>query len=297
MTAGRTLGPHAQLALILIMLIWGFQQVAIKMGNAELAPIWQAALRSIGATVLLGAWWIFRRSPVPRVAIPALPAALLVLLFTLDFGCLYVGLSLTSVSRGILLYYLSPVMVVFITLVFRLEARGTSASWAVSLLAFAGMVLVVWPGDTQATNTSIPGDLLCIAAAAGWAGGTLLIKHTGLQGIDTLELLLIQIGGSALAFPLLSLWFGEPWQLPQYTQTIVVLAFQILIGAVLSYMMFFYLLQRYSASHIAVYSFLAPCFGVLLSWLVLGEPMTPTYLLGAFMIVLSLAWTGGSAAR
>jgi drug/metabolite transporter (DMT)-like permease len=40
--------------LIACCLFWGFQQILIKTTVTEVPPLWQASLRIIGATVLLG---------------------------------------------------------------------------------------------------------------------------------------------------------------------------------------------------------------------------------------------------
>ena len=44
---------------VLFCTIWGLQQVAIKIASAGISPIWQAGLRSIGASVIVLLWsWL-----------------------------------------------------------------------------------------------------------------------------------------------------------------------------------------------------------------------------------------------
>ena len=43
--------------LVASCLFWGFQQILVKMTLPEVPPLWQAALRFAGATVLLWLWW------------------------------------------------------------------------------------------------------------------------------------------------------------------------------------------------------------------------------------------------
>ena len=45
-------------------LLWGFQQVLIKATLTEVAPLFQASLRVLGATALLGLWCAWRRIPL-----------------------------------------------------------------------------------------------------------------------------------------------------------------------------------------------------------------------------------------
>ena len=42
--------------LLVCCLFWGFQQILIKTTVGEVPPLWQAAIRFIGATVLLLLW-------------------------------------------------------------------------------------------------------------------------------------------------------------------------------------------------------------------------------------------------
>ena len=42
--------------MVVLCSIWGLQQVAIKLASAGISPVWQAGLRSIGATVIVVAW-------------------------------------------------------------------------------------------------------------------------------------------------------------------------------------------------------------------------------------------------
>ena len=50
--------------LLACCLFWGFQQVLVKATIPELPPIFQAALRFAGATVLLWLWCWWRRIPL-----------------------------------------------------------------------------------------------------------------------------------------------------------------------------------------------------------------------------------------
>ena len=52
--------------LLACCLFWGMQQVLIKATIAEIAPMFQASLRLVGATVLLLVWCLWRRVPLFR---------------------------------------------------------------------------------------------------------------------------------------------------------------------------------------------------------------------------------------
>ena len=62
MTKPQSIDRAAVAAMIVLCASWGFQQVSVKLALPELPPIAQAAIRSIGAGVLVGLWaWRTRR--------------------------------------------------------------------------------------------------------------------------------------------------------------------------------------------------------------------------------------------
>ena len=65
MNARKThLDGLASVILLACCVFWGFQQVLVKVTLDEVSPVWQAALRFIGATVLLLVWMRWRRIPL-----------------------------------------------------------------------------------------------------------------------------------------------------------------------------------------------------------------------------------------
>lgn len=111
MNDARTLPPSAAAAQLLLCMIWGLGQVATKVGNTGISPIWQAALRSIGATLLLVAWIAWRRIPLGDRSETLVPGIVAGVLFGLEFVFLFVGLVYTTAVRAVLLLYSAPFFV------------------------------------------------------------------------------------------------------------------------------------------------------------------------------------------
>lgn len=93
---------------------WGVQQVAIKVAAANgLPPVFQASLRSGGAT-LLGLAWLPRRegrAGLRALPVPSgtwLPRVAIAALFAGEFIFIYLGLALTSASRAALFVFTAP---------------------------------------------------------------------------------------------------------------------------------------------------------------------------------------------
>lgn len=71
--------------------------------------------------------------------------------------------------------------------------------------------------------------------------------------------------------------------------------FQGVIVSFASYLAWFWLLRRYLASNLAVFSFMTPLFGVTLGVLVLKEPLTLNFVLGAVLVLAGIGLVSGEA--
>jgi drug/metabolite transporter (DMT)-like permease len=67
------------------------------------------------------------------------------------------------------------------------------------------------------------------------------------------------------------------------------LLFQSVVVAFASYLAWFWLLTRYLAGRLAVFSFLTPLFGVLFGVLLLGEPLSLRFVLAAVAVGAGIA--------
>ncbi|MEN3161696.1 DMT family transporter [Tistrella mobilis] len=284
------LDAGAALMMVVLCACWGLQQVAVKMAVADgAAPMAQAALRSIGATAIVGVVVLAlgrRRGVIPAGTLwPGIGAGLL---FALEFALLYTGLSLTTASRAVVFLYTAPfVVAIGGHLLIPGERLGR---WQVMglLAAFGGIVAAFADGLVEGGG-SIAGDLLMVAAAVAWGLTTLLIKGSVLSRTAPLVTLLYQLGVSAVALVVLALVMGADLAIPLTDTVIGAMAFQIVGVASLSYLGWFVLISRYPASRLSAFSFLTPLFGVGAAAAVLGDALTPAFAI-ALVLVAGGIW-------
>ncbi len=280
--------PVVGVVLVLVFAAWGAQQAAIKIGNGEMAPVFQAGLRSIGATALLTVWSVFAGQPPWKMGLKVWEIIALGVLFTLDFGLLYLGLDLTSASRGTILYYTGPLMMALGAFVLVPGERVGRVGVLGLVIAFAGTGLILGRAGFAGT-ASLAGDALCLAGAAAWAATILLIKSTSLVSVPASAALYFQLAGSAVLLPALSLLIGESWDVPKTPAPLAALAFQIVVVAFASYLVFFRLLKTYPLSTLSAWTFLVPVFGIATSAAILNEPISTPFFAGAAMVITGLA--------
>ncbi len=278
--------------MVLLCMSWGFQQITIKFAAAGISPIMQAGLRSIIATALLLLWAWWRR--IPLFARDATFAAGIAAgaLFAGEFVFIYAGLAYTAASRMVVFIYLAPCLTALGLQWFVPGERLSAGQWTGVVLAFLGMALAFAEGFGAARGATLVGDVFGVIAALLWAATTVLIRATRLSAASATKTLFYQLGVSALALPLASLAVGEAGVTALTAKVVASLVYQSVIVAFVSYLVWFWLLTRYLAGRLAVFSFLTPLFGVAFGVMILAEPLSAAFggaalLVGAGIVLVN----------
>ncbi|MCF8177043.1 MAG: DMT family transporter [Sulfuritalea sp.] len=275
-------GPAAFGLMVLLCAAWGMQQVAIKIAAAEISPILQAGLRSGGAALLVFVWARWRGIPLFGNDLSLRPGLLAGLLFGLEFLFIFVGVDHTTVSRMVVFLYTAPCFTVLGLHFFVPGEHMGSRQWAGVLLAFGGLVLAF---VDKAAGGSFLGDAFGVLAALFWAATTVLIRATRLAGVTATKVLLYQlVVSAAMMFPLSWLIEGKGIAVLS-APTFWAMAYQVVIVAFISYLAWFWLLTRYLAGRLLVFSFLTPLFGVLFGMLMMGDQPSLHFIVAAAMVV------------
>jgi drug/metabolite transporter (DMT)-like permease len=278
------LDARAYALLLACTMLWGLQQVAIKLALPAVSPLTQAAIRSALATVLLLAW--AQRRGIALIGRDGTLAAGIVAgaLFAGEFCFIYSGLAHTSASRMVVFVYLAPVLTALGLAIFVPGERLALLQWAGVLLAFAGLVTAFADGFGAGGRSTLIGDAFGVIAAVLWAATTVLVRGSSLARVSAEKTLLYQLAVSALLLPLAAWVVGEPGVIRLDAVAVGSLLFQGVVIAFASYLTWFWLLTRYYAGRLAVFSFLAPLFGVTFGVWLLGERLSPTFAVAALMV-------------
>ena len=271
--------------LLACCVFWGFQQVLVKATLVELPPVFQAAVRFAGATVLLWAWCRWRGVALFTRDGSFWPGLLAGGLFAGEFACIYLGLQHTSASRLTVFLYTSPFWVAGLLPLLVHTERLRTLQWAGLACAFAAVVFALREGFLGGdAGLTWRGDLLGLAAGGFWGLTTVTIRATTLARVSPEKMLHYQVTVSTVALPFLSLGLGESWSLHFSAFAVASLLIQTVVGAFASYLAWMWLLVRYPATKISVFVFLTPLFALLFGALWLHEPVTPS-LLAALVLV------------
>lgn len=285
--ATRPLDTAAAALVVLLCLSWGFNQVAVKLAIPDIPPLIQGAIRSAGAGLIVWLWTRARGIPL-HLDDGSLRAGLFTgLLFGIEFVLVYRGLLFTSASRAVLFLYTAPF---FVVLGSRWLVPGDyfrPSQWIGIVLSFAG-IAVAFGAPSAADPGQIIGDIMLLGAAVAWAATTLMIKASGLNRVSAEKTMLYQL---VVSIPILTIGafvFGE--RITAWPGAVAVgsMLYQTIWVVSVTFVIWFALIVRYSASRLSAFTFLTPLFGVAAGHLVLGEPITPAFALAVAMVISGL---------
>lgn len=291
----KPLDSPAIACMLVLCGLWALQQVALKATAADIAPIFLIALRS-GAAAVLVALLMVARGESWGLRDGNWRAGLVVgALFGLEFLLVGEGLRHTSASHMVVFLYTAPIFAA-LGLHWRLPAERLGAvQWLGIALAFGGIAIAFF-GRSQAgvpaPGHMLWGDFLGLLAGMAWGATTMVVRCSRLSSAPATQTLLYQL---ACAFALLwvaSLATGQAHFVPG-PRVWGALAFHTLVVSFASFLVWFWLLRRYLASRLGVFSFMTPLFGIVLGAWLLDEPIELSFVLGAVPVLLGIVLVSG----
>lgn len=295
MDTRKSLDSTAIGLMLVLCLIWALQQIVLKHTVNDIAPMFQIALRSGMAAVLLAGFMRWRGERMHFSDGTAGPGALAGALFALEFYLVGEGLNHTSAAHMVVFLYTAPIFAALGLHMKLPSERLAPLQWLGITLAFGGLAIAFFgrqQGATPAPGNVLWGDFLGLVAGAAWGATTVVIRSSSLSRAPASQTLMYQLLGAFLLLTGLALLTGQAHLNP--TPTVwASLAFHTVIVSFLSFLVWFWLLRQYMASRLGVFSFLTPLFGILLGAWLLNERIEPSFLMGSFPVLLGIVLVSG----
>lgn len=273
----------AALLNMLTAILWGGNSVSIKLALDGIPPLFLAGVRFSLGIVVVFIWakslgLSLKLHPSERKGIAGL-----VLIFLTQIYLLNAGTAYTLASRSTIFISAYPFFTALFAHFFIPGDRISSAKVVGMVLAFAGVISVFAESIALSDFQYVLGDLLVLTSAMLLGARQIYLKRLT-QNMHPGKVLIWQATPSLPIFFLLSFLF-ETQPLHLDTRIIGGVLYQGLVVAGFCFILLTSLLQRYNASKLAVFGFITPVIGVIISNMLLNDPISPG-------IVLSLALVG-----
>jgi drug/metabolite transporter (DMT)-like permease/ribosomal protein S18 acetylase RimI-like enzyme len=279
------------LALGSIYLIWGSTYLAIRVMVETVPPLLGAGFRFLIAGMIFYLFVRIRRGAAAvRHTRPELLAAAATGTLLCFGGNGLVTVAEQKVPSGIAATLIASVPL-WIILFRRLSRdRINRVALAGVLIGFVGVGVLMLPGERPA-GLSIGPMLVVVVAAACWAIGSYYPRGWGLPSdlFLSTSLQMITSGALMIAVGAVAGEFGKVDPGAFSTKSVAGFVWLVTAGSLVAYTAYVWLLKNAPISKVATYAYVNPVVAIFLGWLLLSETITGTILLGATLIVASVA--------
>lgn len=276
--------------MLLCCCIWAVQQISLKITAGAASPVMQIGLRSGIAALCVLIFIAVKRQRISfarQLLVPGIGAGLL---FSLEFLLLGESIRFTTASHVVVFLYTAPI---FAGLGLHLTVPGERLApmqWAGIALASAG-IAIAFLGHENGTAPELAsmlfGDVLALLGGACWGLTTFMIRVTALSRIPGAHTLFYQLATGFVLLMAAAFLMGQGHIEPG-AAVFANIAFQGFIVSFFSYLIWFFLLTKYKASQLGVFSFLTPIMGVVAGSLLLSEPLTQAFVIGSICVLVGI---------
>lgn len=293
-TTRRTADAFALQVMLVLCVVWGMQQVLIKWAAPDIAPVMQAAGRSGIAALIVGiamCWQGGLRSISSTWRAGLLAGSL----FALEFLFIAEGLKLTTAAHMSVFLYTAPIFTA-LGLHWKLPSeRLRPLQWLGIFLAFIGIVAAFVGGLSLSDMDSnmLLGDAMGVLAGMAWGATTVVVRSSRLSEAPVTLTLFYQLVVCVVGLLLIAVVSGQVGLVELTPVGVGSVLFQGLVVSCASYLAWFWLLRRYLASNLAVFSFMTPLFGVTFGVLLLDEPLSLNFVIGAILVLFGITLVSG----
>lgn len=271
-------------AFFAVVLIWSSTPLAIKWSGQEVGPFFGILTRMLIALVICVCILLLSRQkfPVSRLAWRNYVAAGfgLYMITFVYWGAQHINSGVISVIFG-----LTPVVTALMARVWLAE-RISVQGYTGLLLGFLGLIVLFEEQLYNQISVSL-GMLAIIMAVFSHSFSSVWVKRLSVN----ISPLASTTGGLLVSMPFYFItWYfsTEKWPHELQTYTVLSIVYLALMGSVVGFSIYFYLLKRISASRAALITFLTPILSLTIGVYFNEEKVSFSVVMGTGLILLSM---------
>ena len=268
----------------LLCLIWGSTWLVIKVGYGGVGALTVAALRFLIAGLVMASLVPLLRARWPRGANEWLLVVFVgAVLFAGDYGFIYWAELTLDSSLTAILFAVNPVLTVLVAHVYLPGERATIRKLGGALVALAGVAVLF--GRSVRVDASLALPMLAVVGGAlsGALGSVATKRHGKHLHPAALNAPAMLVGSVILT--LAAVARGEELRLPSGAGAWWAMLYLSLVGSVVTFLLYFWLLKTWSATTVSFISVFTPLVALVLGFAVLGEKPGVATFVGTALIL------------
>jgi drug/metabolite transporter (DMT)-like permease len=277
-------------AFAALYIIWGSTYVAIRIGIRNIPPLYLVGVRFLVAGILLFSWCLGKGEKAPSFK----------LFWKIGLGgilMLFLGNGAVSWTEQYLPSGVAAIIVATVPLwLVLLDKRqwkfhfsnkiiitGFLVGFAGVLLLFAGKRSLYFPGNMM----KLTSFFVLLGGAIAWALGSLYSKYVKVEATVTMKAA-VQMLAAGIVSIVAGTLIGEKDHLVLHDlswQPIAALIYLILMGSLVGYISYIWLLSVLPASRVGTYAYVNPVVAVFLGWLIADEHISAQQIIALVVIL------------
>jgi drug/metabolite transporter (DMT)-like permease len=272
--------------------VWGSTYLAIRFAIETIPPFLMAGTRFLVAGTLLYGWARLRGAERPGREHWIAAAMIGALLLLGGNGAVTYSEQLIPSGIAALLVAVVPLWMVLIDWLRPGGPRPTAQIGFGLLLGLAGIAVLVGPESFMGgQRINVMGAGIVLVGSACWAAGSILSRHVQVPARPLLATGMQMLCGGLL-LTVAGLLTDETSRLELAgvsVKSLLALLYLILIGAIVGYSAYIWLLRVSTPAKVSTYAYVNPVVAVLLGWLLAGEELSLRVAAASAVIVAGVA--------
>ena len=276
------------LGYIVICLIWGSTWLAIKLGLDTLTPLISAGLRFSIASILIIIILQFRRTTIQNdVASIKIYFFLAYFSFVIPFWLVYWAEQYIPTGLTSVLFAIFPFSVFLFSLLLLKSEAVDKFKFISVVLGFIGIVIIFSDGLHVDLENHLLGLLAVLASAILQGLSSVTIKKWG-GHLNPFSMNAPPLFIAGVSMIILSLLFEDSSTWIFNIPAVLSISYLAIIGTILAFTIYYWLLQRINAVILSLSSFITPIIAVILGWIFLDEILSQQVLVGTLFVLIGI---------
>jgi drug/metabolite transporter (DMT)-like permease len=273
-------------ALTLANVLWGIDGSFIKIGVTTIPPAIFLVIRYFGASLAILPLAIRNWQPI------SLKTFLLIVLgsifyVSLSSLSLYIGLSKTTAINLAIIYMLQPLLLLVLSASFLRERISIHTFLGICVALAGSLIIIVRTESGGAHSSELIGNLLIVVAVFCVTIGTLICKPLTKKMSSQQQAFLYMFPGTLLVAVYAATQLHS-WNVASTATSSWRSLAASITAVVFASLLFFYALRYKKAMDTGVYQYVDSVTTIIAAWFLLGERLSPGFLLGATLVFVGV---------
>ena len=272
----------------LLCLAWGSTWGVIRLGLESLTPFISVGLRFTLASILILIVMKFRNV---KIQMDKIALRLYFIMgfgsFVIPFGLVYWAEQFVPSGLSAVLFAVYPFFVVlFSYLAIPSEVIGFSRIFGI-VFAFTGIITIFYDGLNIDVASYIWGMFAIVLSGIMQAGNAVTLKKYG-QHLDPLSMNFIPMIMAGISLVIIGVLVEDTSKLIFDSKAFFSIIYLAVIGTVLTFTSYYWLLKRVSVILLSLIAFITPILALIIGWIFFAEKLSDRVLAGSVLVLLGL---------